>query len=241
MFISVDLPAPFSPSSACTSPRRRSKSTWSFASTPGKRFVMPRSSRTGVSGELTSGGSLRRRRGAGLKTRPSTSCVALLLDLRRRLDLAGDDLRLQLLELLAVDRRDLRAHLAESNTTVLQVEDEVGAAAELTALRALDGEVHAGVDALDGAREDVRPEVRLVDVHADPPDAGLLGRVQRAEPARAGDVELDLRALVDLVLRDRLALGRVDEVLRVADEDLHAGVALLRAGLIAREEAVDRR
>ena len=29
--MSVDLPAPFSPSRACTSPRRRSKSTLSFA------------------------------------------------------------------------------------------------------------------------------------------------------------------------------------------------------------------
>src|SRR2546430_409008 len=47
MFISVDLPAPFSPRSACTSFRRRSKSTWSFARTPGKRLVMPRSSRVG--------------------------------------------------------------------------------------------------------------------------------------------------------------------------------------------------
>src|ERR671938_1973284 len=52
MFISVDLPAPFSPRSACTSRRRRSKFTWSFASTPGKRFVIPRSSRTGGSSAI---------------------------------------------------------------------------------------------------------------------------------------------------------------------------------------------
>src|SRR5438477_7133002 len=44
MFESVDLPAPFSPSSACTSPSTASKSTASFARTPGKRFVIPRSS-----------------------------------------------------------------------------------------------------------------------------------------------------------------------------------------------------
>src|SRR6266568_1166422 len=49
MFISVDLPAPFSPSSAWTSPWRRSKSTLSFASTPGNRFVIPRSSSRGAS------------------------------------------------------------------------------------------------------------------------------------------------------------------------------------------------
>src|SRR4051812_49983358 len=49
MFISVDLPAPFSPRSVCTSPRRSWKSTWSLATIPGKRFVIPRSSRTGTS------------------------------------------------------------------------------------------------------------------------------------------------------------------------------------------------
>src|SRR5712691_13022941 len=43
MFESVLLPAPFSPSSACTSPSAASKSTRSFATTPGKRFVIPRS------------------------------------------------------------------------------------------------------------------------------------------------------------------------------------------------------
>src|SRR5262245_60568014 len=40
MFESVLLPAPFSPSSACTSPGAASNETLSFASTPGKRFVM---------------------------------------------------------------------------------------------------------------------------------------------------------------------------------------------------------
>src|SRR5581483_236613 len=42
MFESVLFPAPFSPRSACTSPTAASKSTWSFATTPGKRFVIPR-------------------------------------------------------------------------------------------------------------------------------------------------------------------------------------------------------
>src|ERR1044071_8692273 len=40
MFESVLFPAPFSPSSACTSPAAASNDTLSFASTPGKRFVM---------------------------------------------------------------------------------------------------------------------------------------------------------------------------------------------------------
>src|SRR6185312_15338917 len=50
MFESVDLPAPFSPSRACTSPSAASKSTPSFATTPGNRFVMFRSSTAGAMG-----------------------------------------------------------------------------------------------------------------------------------------------------------------------------------------------
>src|SRR6516164_8795064 len=45
MLISVDLPAPFSPNSTWTSPRRRSKSTPSSAITPGKRLEILVSSR----------------------------------------------------------------------------------------------------------------------------------------------------------------------------------------------------
>src|SRR5687768_13989231 len=48
MFMSVDLPAPFSPSSAWISSERSSRSIASFASVPvPKRLVMPRISRTG--------------------------------------------------------------------------------------------------------------------------------------------------------------------------------------------------
>src|SRR5215471_17571928 len=46
MLISVDLPAPFSPNSTWTSPRRRSKSTPSRATTPGNRFEILVSSRS---------------------------------------------------------------------------------------------------------------------------------------------------------------------------------------------------
>src|SRR6266508_567221 len=48
MFERVVLPAPFSPSSACTSPAAASKSTWSLASTPGKRLVIPRMETAGT-------------------------------------------------------------------------------------------------------------------------------------------------------------------------------------------------
>ena len=44
----VDFPAPFSPISACTSPLRSVKSTWSRAWTPGKRNDMPTISTAGA-------------------------------------------------------------------------------------------------------------------------------------------------------------------------------------------------
>src|SRR5438552_2464229 len=44
--MSVDLPAPFSPSTTWTSPARTSRSTPSSATTPGKRLLTPRTSRT---------------------------------------------------------------------------------------------------------------------------------------------------------------------------------------------------
>src|SRR5687768_1509889 len=49
--ISVDLPAPFSPHSACTSPARRSNETPSSALTPGKCLVIDRSSSSATGGE----------------------------------------------------------------------------------------------------------------------------------------------------------------------------------------------
>src|SRR5437870_7249740 len=51
MLDSVVLPAPFSPSSAWTSPAAASKSTCSFATTAGNRFVIPRSATAGGGGE----------------------------------------------------------------------------------------------------------------------------------------------------------------------------------------------
>src|SRR4051812_28577368 len=50
MFESVVLPAPFSPNKAWTSPAAASKSTWSFATTAGNRFVTPRSAIAGEEG-----------------------------------------------------------------------------------------------------------------------------------------------------------------------------------------------
>src|ERR687887_1781380 len=59
MFESVVLPAPFSPRSACTSPSAASKSTWSFATTPGNRFVIPRRTTAAPRGAAVTSASLR--------------------------------------------------------------------------------------------------------------------------------------------------------------------------------------
>src|SRR5918912_1730259 len=233
MFISVVLPAPFSPSSACTSPRRTSKSTWSFARTPGNCFVIPRTSRTGRSS--TDDDSRR----AGPWARPSSSMRTVLLR-PGDLDLARDDLALQRVHLGDVRLRHLLADLAEPEAAVLERERHVRPALELAVLRCADDADHPQVDPLHRAREDVRPEVRLVDVHADAPDLLLLRRLQRAEPARAGDVEDDLRARGDLVQRERLALVLLRERPGVVDVDLDVLDALPRAGRIAGEEVLHR-
>src|SRR6056297_4316975 len=69
MWTSVVLPAPFSPSSACTSPRLTVRSTASFATTPGKRLVTARISRTG-------GGALGRTTGREEPSEPSEDGTA---------------------------------------------------------------------------------------------------------------------------------------------------------------------
>src|SRR3970282_892814 len=97
MFISVDFPAPFSPRRACTSPRRRSKSTLSFARMAGNCFTIPRISRMG--GVLTGRGfydsrPVQRETRGGLASAPRRR--ARLSERGRRLDFAVDD---ELLEL----------------------------------------------------------------------------------------------------------------------------------------------
>src|SRR5258708_37935274 len=61
--MSVVLPAPFGPISACTSPRTTSRVTSSVATTPPKRFEAPRSSSIGFLPQ--SGDALRRQHYAG--------------------------------------------------------------------------------------------------------------------------------------------------------------------------------
>src|SRR5918992_1049825 len=116
-------------------------------------------------------------KGAGPRARSFRRSAGSLADAGWRLDLAGDDLLLQGVHLRDPRLRDPcpLADLADGDAPVLQVEDEVAAAHVAPAgLDAPDGEEHTGVHPLDGAREDVLAEERLVDVDADAPAAALL-------------------------------------------------------------------
>src|SRR5215218_9970066 len=225
MFISVDLPAPFSPSSACTSPFCRSKSTWSFATTPGNRFVMPRISRTV---EASTAGDSMEVGGPGLQGRGD-------------LDLARDDLLLQLVHLVDELLGHGRVDLADGHALVLQVEEQVAAAPELVLGDLVDRREDAVVDPLHAGGEHPLGVVVLVLVDPYAPDAGRVRRLERTEAAAARDLEEHLRALCDLVLGDCLALVGRDEVLRVPDQHLDVRVEHLRAVLVAGNPDVDRR
>src|SRR3954452_853883 len=216
-FISVDFPAPFSPSRAWISPRRSSRSILSFATSAPKRLVTPSS--CSASGPVT----------------------ALLL---HRVGDAGDlsvgDLLLDLVE-LALVLGALGVELAVARGPGLDVEQGVGAALERACLDGLGGVEHGDVDLLQRRSQDLRAEVGLVGVDADALNALLLRGVERADTAAPGDLEDDLGALGDLVERQLLALVRRDEVLRVRVERLDAGVGRLGAGLVAGDVVVDGR
>src|SRR5215210_959652 len=101
----VDLPAPFSPSSAWISPRFSSKSIEWFATSEPKRLVIPRSSRAGAA--------------PGIGVPPTCE----LLDLRRDLaHLTRLDLLEHLVDLVFV-LRALGGELAEPDAAGLRVED----------------------------------------------------------------------------------------------------------------------
>src|SRR6266851_3664278 len=230
MFINVDLPAPFSPSRACTSPGKRSKSIPSLATTPGKRFVIDRSSRIGPS--LIRSPFYGGTRGADRRAAPLRVPTLLL---RRRDDLAGRD---QLLDDGGAVLQ-LCADLAVADTTVLDVEHLVEARLEfgrvlLELLRCQEDRLR---DVLEGTRQHLRTELQLVGIDADPPEPLGLRLIERAEPAAAGGREDDLRLLADLVERDLLALRLVAEgrIVRVAEDDRGLRVRLLDPGSVAGE------
>src|ERR1700757_3378470 len=153
MFISVDLPAPFSPSSACTSPRRTSNETSSFATTPGNSLRMPRISRT--SSSLTEVDAIARRREGEMDLPSRRTRRVLLAHSHRGRQLPGDDLRLVLVHRVDPRLRHGRADLAHADAVVLEVERDVRSTREVVVERILDGVLHADVGLLDRAGENL--------------------------------------------------------------------------------------
>src|SRR6187401_231501 len=154
MFIRVDLPAPFSPSSAWTSPSRRSKLTSSFATVPGKRFVMCSISRTtGRSGmrAIIVWPPHGRKPLGGQACRRDSALRA------RDLEVAVGDLLRDVVELgdqgVAIGR--VRADLAVADAVVRDVVQRVAPTFEVAVDDLLDRVEHRDVDLLRGAREDV--------------------------------------------------------------------------------------
>src|SRR5215208_5115273 len=139
--------------------------------------------------------------------------VPLLAELARDGDVPARDLLRDPVELLAVLLRNLRADRPEADALLREAERDVATTLPRPVLHALDHAEDAFVDLLLRARQHVRTEERLVRVDADPPHVLLARGVERAEPAAAGDLEHDLRALLDLVQRELLALRLVVPVL----------------------------
>ena len=115
-----------------------------------------------------------------------------------------------------------RAPLAVADTADLRAEGACSCRPAACPGWRLDRVVHGDVDALESARHHPRAEIALVSVDADTEDALLVRRVEDAEAALAGDLELDDRALGDLVERRLLALRLSDEVVGVVVQRLDA-------------------
>src|SRR5579859_4589862 len=188
MFISVVLPAPFSPSRARISPWLRVRSMWSLASTPGKRLVTPCSSRMGgISAASKAQGRsfrtpLRVTHWLGLGT----------LGDGRHVDLAGHQVSLERVQLALRAGRDQAGVVVigrQAHAVVGQGGVIGGAALERAVGRGLDDGFHGHVHVLQDAGQQHRAGIRhrhaLVGIHADGPHLLIGGRGERAVAGQA--------------------------------------------------------
>src|SRR4249919_639796 len=105
--------------------------------------------------------------GSRYRARPSRRG---LCDRARDRDLAGDDLGPDVLDLGLERARHLRADRAEADTAVPEGEAGSATGLERPARELFDRVEHGHVQPLHRARQDVTPEVGLVDIDSDPPD-----------------------------------------------------------------------
>src|SRR5918994_7077535 len=151
----VDLPAPFSPQTAWISPASTRRSTRSLATTPGNRLVMPSSSTAAVMRLRWLGGSAV---GADASPAPQLRPHPSSLGDGGNLDLAGDDLLLEVVE-LAGDVVDEAPAGRIIDALGLEVEDQDLAANLLTGRELLGGPEHGRVHLLQHRREDELAEL----------------------------------------------------------------------------------
>src|SRR5436305_2184293 len=200
MFISVDLPAPFSPRSAWISPGSTTRSMWSLATRSPKRLVMPRSSSLRASSQRVAE-CRRPPTGAG-----GRRAASLRLCRRDHLHLTADDVLLELGQLaLQVGR-----HLAVELVEVGQLDAVVGERADgtTTALQRAVGRLQHRVlyrvgDVLHDGRQEHRAVLlgALAAVLVDPDDGvltgALLGTGRGAEAGAARHRHDDVGVLRD--------------------------------------------
>src|SRR4051812_44070779 len=229
-FMRVVLPAPFSPSRAWISPGSTVRLTSRLAITPGKRFVIPRSS-SFIGPEPPSAircagaGNRTRSAARGARRRPLGHRWKRRVDLRgcvvvSDLHLAGDDLRLQIGELRLGGVRDLGVEVvegAEVHAAVGERADEHRLGRRLVEA-ALDGRRDADVDLLEDRGQRQRLVLRDGDVPVDvdaEADGGCLALLDCREATLADgatDAEADVRVLVEEAKGDRLAVLDAREV-----------------------------
>src|SRR5581483_316944 len=255
MLIRVDLPAPFSPSRQCTSPRSTVSEMWSLASTPGNAFVISISSTAGACplsvGVVELSVIALLRAGTGLvavparEPTPQTSVRVLALAVLLDCSLRGrrDDLDRAVPDLL-LGRGDLGP--GRGGRLVRLQQREAVARSEDVRLAE-----RAGVDVLDRPRVDRRevPELgaeqdallvdlRLVPDHVDEVDLRRAGRrlrrldrLQHPERGAVAHAEDDVRARGDHLLRDPLAARgiRIGGLADPREAELHVRIDRARS------------
>src|SRR5262245_39451240 len=208
MPISVDLPAPFSPTMPWIVPGRTTSDTSRLAWTFPNHLSTPRSSMTGGDGPPGPPA-------AGRVSPPAVSAIRtgrLLGHVVGDLDLAGHDVGARLLEPLLHLRGDQLAvvlvdRVADPALGHAQVADT---GLPRPVLGALEGLVDREVDALDHRGEDrAGVDVVLVGVHPDGQLPLVLGGLEHAEPGGAGGRVHDVGAAIELTAGQLPAPGRV--------------------------------
>ncbi len=149
------------------------------------------------------------------------------------------DLRGEAFCLLLRIGRNILAHRSIADAIDLQIESgrSVGV---LPVFEALDRIVHSRIHALDRAGDYAGMDGMLIAINADAKDAFLIGPVECANAAAAGNLKYDVGlVLVNLAGRNVFALCRVVKGLRIVNDYFYGGIDLLRTVLVAGDVVIN--